>query len=116
MAESNVTFAFSVARLTFASLTPSTFVSARSIRRTHDAQVMPVTGNVISCVVFSMCVAMPGPLPPGKLKQLPKLLEHLIVAPVAEALADAAIEMAAEQYALELVDVALDGVSLLEDV
>jgi hypothetical protein len=34
--------------LTDASLTPGTFNKARSTRDTHDAQVMPVTGNTQS--------------------------------------------------------------------
>jgi hypothetical protein len=38
----------SVAKLTVASLTPGTFIKARSTRETHDAQVMPVTGKTQS--------------------------------------------------------------------
>ena len=42
---SNVTVAFSVARLTFALSTPCALPMARSTLATQLAQVMPVTGN-----------------------------------------------------------------------
>jgi hypothetical protein len=40
--------AIEVARFTLAPLTPSAFFKNRSTRFTHDAQVIPVTGRVIS--------------------------------------------------------------------
>src|SRR5690606_1424400 len=40
----------SVARLTFAATTPSTFVRARSTRATHAAQVMPATDSSAAAV------------------------------------------------------------------
>src|SRR5215204_1586584 len=51
-ARSYTTVAFSTAKLTFASATPSFLSRARSTRRTQEAHVIPVTGIVI---VFSPC-------------------------------------------------------------
>ena len=53
---SKTTWAFSVARLTLASWTPSTRLSAFSTRRTHEAQVMPSIGSVTSAAVWSAMV------------------------------------------------------------
>src|SRR5437763_8630883 len=46
-AGSSATVARSVARFTWALTTPGTFASARSTRRTHEAQVMPVMGRTV---------------------------------------------------------------------
>ena len=48
MPGSTVTVARSVARFTFASTTPSVLLRNRSMRLTHDAQVMPSIGSTIS--------------------------------------------------------------------
>ena len=45
--------AFSVARLTVASSTPSVFFNARSTLRTHPAQVIPVIGSSSFCVAMN---------------------------------------------------------------
>jgi hypothetical protein len=47
MSATPFTLAFSVARLTLASLTPGTAASAFSTRPTHDAQLMPVIAKVV---------------------------------------------------------------------
>src|SRR5215208_4274021 len=53
------TLAFSAAKFTLASVTPSFLESARSTRRTQEAQVIPVTGTVICATrSFSLVVSM----------------------------------------------------------
>ena len=52
------TVASSVARLTLASATPGTALSAFSTRMTQDAQVMPATWSRVSCSLVGVAVLM----------------------------------------------------------
>src|SRR5262245_46532893 len=54
--------------------------------------------------------------PSGKVEELRELVNDLLVPAFLEAFADAAVQMAAQEQPFELVDGALDGVGLLEDV
>src|SRR5436190_18562367 len=70
--------AVSVARLTDAVSTPGVLRRNRSIRLTHDAQVMPSMGRVIS-VVASRSVGLlilPGSIPPRYLCETRAMLEQ----------------------------------------
>ena len=65
---STVTVARSVARFTLASRTPSVLLRNRSIRLTHDAQVMPSIGSTISIGfalsgIGAVAVILPGSIP-----------------------------------------------------
>ncbi len=63
--------ALSVARLTLTSLTPSALRKKRSIRFTHEAQVIPTIGRAISAVsvvsslvgALVLCILL-GSIPP----------------------------------------------------
>src|SRR4249919_4153423 len=78
MVGSTCTVARSVARLTLASTTPSVRFRKRSMRLTHEAQVMPSIGSTISIVwgakgVADRAVILPGSIPAAILTSMTKL-------------------------------------------
>src|SRR5690554_3804523 len=108
VAVSASTTARSVARLTCARFTPGCLVSARSTRRTQEAQVMPLMPIVMGAAMRACSLTV--------LQDFHELFDDALLVAALMGGDDMALEVALQHQVADLVECAVYGLDLLEHV